>query len=364
MKFAIGYQHSEDGEPFSAIVSDYRDHLGEVYFAWSGRASGRPPLGHALDESPEEIQQVLEEELQTLRRMGVKLDLLFNANCYGERAVSVSLEKEVLASVDHLGALGCCPEVVTTTSLMIARTIKRHFPAIEVRASVNMRIGTTQAMGYVADLFDSFYLQRDLQRNIDCVKKIRAWCDRHGKKLCLLANSGCLRFCPGQTFHDNLIAHCAHAEQRVNLPDWNPHVCWNLYGNPDHFVEILRSTWIRPEDIGRYDGIIDTVKLATRQHAHPRMVVGAYASGRFDGNLLDLLEPGFAPAFAPYVIGNAAFPSDWSERVGQCVGECDSCAYCQQVLDRVLKKVPTAGAQGPAFASTEAPRSTRSTRRR
>ena len=336
MKFAVGYQHIEDGEPFSAIVADYRAHIGEVYFPWAGQASGRPPLGHALDEAPEEIQQVLEAELLALRRMGVKLDLLFNANCYGERAVSVSLENEVVSTVDHLGELGCCPEIVTTTSLMIARTMKRHFPDIEVRASVNLRIGTVQAMGYVEDLFDSFYLQRDLQRNIDTVKKARAWCDRHGKKLCLLANSGCLRFCPGQTFHDNLIAHSADAEKMANLPDWNPHVCWNLYKKPENFVEILRSTWIRPEDIGGYDGIIDTVKLATRQHAHPRLVIGAYVEGRFRGNLLDLLEPGFSPAFVPRFIDNTAFPFDWFERTSHCSGACESCAYCRQTLDKVL----------------------------
>ncbi|MDD2461643.1 MAG: hypothetical protein WC328_08420 [Kiritimatiellia bacterium] len=340
MKVAIGYQHTGEGEPFSAIVADYRDRIGEVYFPWPGQASGRPPLGHAVDVSPEEIQQVLEEELQTLRRMGVKLDLLFNANCYGERAVSVSLGKEVVSTVDRLGALGCCPEIVTTTSLMIARTIKRHFPEIEVRASVNMRIGTTQAMGYVADLFDSFYLQRDLQRDLGHVRKVRAWCDRHGKKLCLLANSGCLRFCPGQTFHDNLIAHSAAAESLENLPDWNPHVCWNLYRDPKNFVEILRSTWIRPEDLHLYEGLIDTAKLATRQHAHPRMVIGAYAEGRFRGNLLDLLEPGFAPAFVPHVIDNAAFPADWAERIGRCPGDCAACSYCREVLDQVLKDIP------------------------
>lgn len=339
MKFALGYQHLEDGGPFSEIVADYRGHVGEVYFPWEGQASGRPPLGHALDEDPAEIRRVLEEELQALRGLGVKLDLLFNANCYGARAMSVSLENEVRDTVGHLGELGCCPDIVTTTSPMIARTVKKFFPGIEVRASVNMRIGTVQAMSYAQELFDSFYLQRDLQRSLATVKRVKAWCDRHGKKLCLLANSGCLRFCPGQTFHDNLIAHSAEAEEQENLPDWNPHVCWNLYRDPENVVEILRATWVRPEDLHLYEGLVDTVKLATRQHANPRMVVGAYAEGCFGGNLLDLLEPGFAPAFAPRVVDNAAFPPDWGERVGSCSGDCESCSYCREVLLQVLKTI-------------------------
>ena len=32
------------------------------------------------------------------------------------------------------------------------------------------------------------------------------WCRANGKKLCILANSGCLGNCPWQTYHDNLIA--------------------------------------------------------------------------------------------------------------------------------------------------------------
>ena len=340
MKFAVGYQHREDGEPFSAIVADFRDRIGEVYFPWVGQPSGRPPLGYGSDDDPDDVRMALESELQAFRGMGVKLDLLLNANCYGDRAISVELHDEVVSVIERLGELGCAPDIVTAASPMVAHVVKSRFPDIETRASVNMRIGTTQAMGYVADLFDSFYLQRDVQRNLAAVKRARAWCDRHGKKLCLLANSGCLRFCPGQTFHDNLIAHSAEAERQANVADWNPHVCWNLYRDRANFAEILKATWIRPEDLHRYEGLTDTVKLATRQHASPRMVVAAYASGRFDGNLLDLLEPGFAPAFAQRVIDNTAFPPDWAERMGNCPGDCEACAYCLDVLAQVLKTIP------------------------
>ena len=332
MKFAVGYQQPQNGESFSAIVIDYRSKINEVYFSWFGNASGRPVLGGDLNS-----QHILEEELKILRASGIKLDLLFNANCYGARAVSRSLEDETRSIIEHLGGIGCFPEIVTTTSPMIARSIKKYFPEIEVRASVNMRIGTIQAMTYVADLFDSFYIQRDLQRNLDYVKKVSDWCKSNNKKICLLANSGCLRFCPGQTFHDNLIAHSEEAEKLDNVSDWNPHLCWNLYSAPQNYVEILKSTWIRPEDIFRYEALVDTVKLATRQHSHPYMVIGAYTDRHFTGNLLDLFEPGFSSLFAPCFIDNTAFPLDWAERISTCSNECDNCSYCRQVFNKVLK---------------------------
>ena len=204
-----------------------------------------------------------------------------------------------------------------------------------------MRIGTTQAMGYVGELFDSFYLQRDLQRDFSHVSQIHDWCIRHGKKLCLLVNSGCLRFCPGQTFHDNLIAHSAKAEELQNITDWNPHLCWNLYQNREKFAEILKSTWIRPEDLHLYEGLADTVKLATRQHSHPRMVIGAYADQCYRGNLLDLLEPGFSSLFEPCYIDNAAFPTEWASQTSHCSQDCEACRYCDGVLEQVLKAYPS-----------------------
>lgn len=337
MQFAIGYQQPDNGEAFSDMVTDYRAAVSEVYFPWVGTPSGRPMLGHSGDLDSDAISRELEDELQVLRRLGVKLDLLLNGNCYGGRAVSRELEDEVTGIIEHLGKLDLLPEIVTTASPAVAHMLKKHFSEIEVRASVNMRIGTTAAMGYVADLFDSFYLQRDRQRNRAYVAQVHDWCRANGKKLCLLANSGCLRFCPGQTFHDNLIAHSVEAERMENLSDWNPHVCWNLYRKPENYVEFLKSTWIRPEDLSLYEGIVDTVKLATRQHAHPRMVIGAYADRHFAGNLLELTEPGFAPAFAPNFIDNTAFPLDWAERTGNCSSDCDRCSYCDSALKTVLK---------------------------
>ncbi len=337
VKFAIGYQHPENGEPFPAIVADYRERIAEVYFPWVGQASGRAALGRSGDARDWKTQARLEQDLVDLRHLGVKLDLLFNANCYGAGAMSEGLADEVISIVEHLGGICDGPDVVTTTSLTIAHIIKTQFPHIETRASVNMRIGTTQAMAYVADRFDGFYLQRDLQRDPAYVRTVHDWCVAHGKKLCLLVNSGCLRYCPGQIFHDNAVAHDADIREQRNLTGFNPLVCWNLYRNPDRLVEFLKSTWIRPEDLHRYDGLAELFKLATRQHSHPRMVIDAYASGHFNGDLFNLMEPCFAPAMAPRYLDNGAFPGDWAERMAHCDGNCDACGYCADVLRRTLK---------------------------
>jgi hypothetical protein len=130
MKFALGYQHREDGEPFSAIVADFRDRVGEVYFPWVGQPSGRPPLGYGLEDDPAEVRQTLETE-SGFSAHGHRLDLLLNANCYGGRAVGVDLQNEIVSVIDHLDALDCAPDIVTTASPMIAHTVKTRSPALK-----------------------------------------------------------------------------------------------------------------------------------------------------------------------------------------------------------------------------------------
>lgn len=335
---AAGYQHFADGMPFAEIALRHPA-VKEVYFPWIGEPSGRPKLGYEEEDDPAELAAALRRDLTRLRAAGVKLDLLLNAACYGEEAMSTALERRILDILARLDGWGCLPEIATTASPFVARTLKKAFPAIEVRASVNMRLTTLQAFSYLAPLFDSYCLGRDVQRNLETVARFSAWCRAHGKKLCLLANSGCLRNCPWQAFHDNLVAHSDAAAKTANVKGWSPHLCWTLYREAANFPEILKATWIRPEDLARYAGLVDVVKLATRQHANPDMVIGAYARGRFDGNLLDLFEPGFSPAFYPTFIDNAAFPPDWFERTSACARECVGCGFCEAVYGRVAKSL-------------------------
>jgi collagenase-like PrtC family protease len=337
MRFAVGYAHHEGaGESLVDIVRDYREHIAEVYFPWVGAASGRASLGTQRGLTDWTAQRRLEDDLRAFRTMGVKLDLLFNANCYGARAVSQALENEVGGILTHLEDTVGGVDIVTTTSPFVAHVIRTHFPDTEIRASVNMRIGAVEAMAYVADLFDSYYLQRDMQRNTTYVRDVKSWCDSHGKGLCLLANSGCLPNCPAQTFHDNMVAHDGEIDERKNVGGWTPHLCWRLFGDRANWPAILQATWIRPEDVHHYEGLCSVMKLATRMHEKPRIVVDAYTRGHYDGNLLDLLEPGLGPRFAPHVVLNSRFPDDWFERTSTCERRCHACAYCAGVFERVL----------------------------
>jgi len=338
MRFSIGYQLPDEDDSIVEIVRDFPDEVAEVYFAWIGEPSGRSPLGLFGSRPDPEAQAMLESDLAALSDMGVGLVLLLNAACYGDEAISESFAERTRVLVGELiDEYGV--STVTTTSPFVARVIKDAFPEVEVRASVNMRIGTIKGMTYLADLFDGFYVRREFNRDLGHISEVKAWCDKHDKKLHLLANSGCLNYCSFQSFHDNLVAHEAGIRARRNVPTKYPSPCWEFLENPQNWVTFLQGSWIRPEDLKHYARWFSTVKLATRMHASPRKVVAAYARGRFRGSLLDLTEPGYGPLFAGFIIDNTRFPEDWFVRTTECDKKCHQCNYCASVLEKVLVQV-------------------------
>ncbi len=337
MKFSIGYQLREDDETsFVSIIETYKDKIAEVYFPWidipSGRASVSDNNGYINFRAQEEILS----DLKKIKSMGIKTDLLFNGNCYGEDSISEKLFMHIASILDFLEEECCFPDVITTASPAVAYMVRKCSDTVDIRASVNMKIGSVKGMEYVKHLFDSFCVSKDVNRDLGKLALLKDWCDKNGKKMYILANSGCMRDCSFQTFHDNMVAHNEGIVHRKNIKDFMPYACWNYIKNPAQRHSVLQNTWIRPEDIHNYEPYTDMIKLATRMHALPAVVIDAYAKEKYSGNLLDLFEPGFGPAFAPYVLSNGLFPKDWFEKTTKCLGHCESCTYCKDVYKKIL----------------------------
>lgn len=336
MRYAVGYQPPTSAEnDIVSLVREFRSRIREVYFAWPGMASGRAPLGGPDECSQQSCQEQMVRDLQELHAMGVGLNLLLNANCYGGLALSRQLSNEVVSLVERISAFAAV-DTVTTTSPFVAHVLKGRFPGLEVRASVNMRIGSLEGMAYLADIFDSFCVQREMNRDLAALDELSCWAQEHGKSITMLANSGCLYSCSNQSFHDNLLAHATEIAGAPPESDWNPYACWRYLAEKDNQLWWLRATWVRPEDSAHYEGLVSQLKLATRVHPSPGKVIDAYARQSFHGNLLDLMEPSHSILFRPYIIDNDRFPSDWFTRTSTCGRKCGSCNYCAEVMREVL----------------------------
>lgn len=308
MKYLVGYQLRESSEFLECIVGN-KEHIREVYFSWGDFANGRNSQLQQKGLTAWEAQRKQEEDLRGLAAEGLQLNLLFNATCYGKDSQSRAFFGRIGETVDyistHMGLAG-----VTTTSPLIARFIKENFKHMEVRASVNLSIGTIEGMEYVAEYFDSFYLKRELNRDLKAVARIKAWCDANGKALYGLANSGCLNHCSAHVFHDNLVSHEGEIAAMDNGYAFEG-ICRTYLEDQEHAHALLdRTNYIRPEDTRYYEGLFTAMKLATRVSRYPARILKAYIEeGSYHGSILDLLEPNHTGILYPYLLENKKIES-------------------------------------------------------
>lgn len=308
MNYSVGYQLRQTPDFLESIARN-KSHIHEVYFSWGDFANGRNSQIRHEKLIPWEAQLQQEADLHWLSEQGIKLNMLFNATCYGKDSQSKAFFTKIGETVayiqDKMNLSG-----ITTTSPLIAKFIKENFDGIDVRASVNMSIGSIEGMEYVCDYFDSFYLKRELNRDFFAIAPLKQWCDDHGKTLYALANSGCLNNCSAHVFHDNLVSH----ESEIAAMD-NGYVfegiCRQYLADGKNARALLENTnYIRPEDIHLYEGIFPAMKLATRVSMYPERILKAYVEVQSHrGSVLDLLEPNHTGLFYPWLLENKKIKS-------------------------------------------------------
>lgn len=331
MKFTVGYPRSTNSGFINSVIEN-KNHINEFYFSWLDTPSGRTMACAEQTLTAYERQKQQESDLRRIADEGIALNMLFNANCYGENSQSRAFFNSVGDLIDYIQReFGLA--TITTASPLIAKFVKENFEGIDTRASVNMEIGSIEGMSYLADYFDSFYIKRELNRNMPELLRLRKWCDENGKEMYLLANSGCLNFCSAHNFHDNLVAHEAEISKMDNGYQFTG-VCWDFLASEAGKRNWLsRTNFIRPEDVELYENITPAMKLATRVNFSPQRVLQAYINRAYRGSVMELLEPNHSGAFYPNYIENTKFDKDFASTVLNCNKQCEKCNYCENVMN-------------------------------
>ena len=328
MKWIVGYPCRQRAGYIDRVI-ELKDEIKELFFSFGNMPNGRSTL---VEEGETELDKMIRQldDLKRTKNAGIKHNLLLNAACYGKDSQSRSFFCGIGDTVDMLiSKVGVSS--VTTSSPLIARFIKSNFEALDVRASVNMEIGSIEGISYVEDYFDSFYIKRELNRNIRALKECKEYLDSKGKSMYLLANSGCLSNCSAHTFHDNLVAHESEISAMDNGYQFTG-VCRDYVTKPgNEHAWLERTTFIRPEDVELYEGFTDAMKLATRVNESPMRVLNAYAGRKYRGSVMELLEPDHSGLIFPRYIDNALIPSEHTERMMRCDKRCYACGKCREV---------------------------------
>jgi hypothetical protein len=177
-------------------------------------------------------------------------------------------------------------------------------------------------------------LDRSLNRDMIALERVSLEIRSRypGMAVGLIANEGCLFHCPFKGAHDALIAMAQQAPPGDLLHRLNRDLgCMaHLEHQP---ADLLKSPFIRPEDAAAYAPSAQFIKLCGRTLGEAFVIatLDAYISGRFHGNLLDILD---APAALRdrLVIPNHQIPEAFHDTVTHCDKACAACGYCDAVF--------------------------------
>lgn len=236
------------------------------------------------------------DHVRQARRAGMGFNYLLNASCLGNREMTRPGQREIGKLLDWVCDIGVSS--VTVASPYLLTLVKTRYPSLAVRISVFGGVDRVrkaqmwEEMGADCIVLDSILVNRELATLERIRRAVR--CD-----LELLVNNNCLSGCAFSPMHMNALAHAGQTGQgnRGFLIDWCFLKCTEMKLRDP--VNYIRSEWIRPEDLHVYEEMgYDLFKVAERDIPTPFMVrrVRAYAERRYDGNLLDLVQPFAFPA--------------------------------------------------------------------
>lgn len=234
-------------------------------------------------------REFVKNYIEVVHSNGMKFNYILNAPCLNNMEYDKEFHLQIIEHLKWISDIGV--DSVTVTIPYLIEIIKKQFPELKIRVSLLARVSSIQRVKFFEALgADIITLDIVQNRNFKLLEKIK----KSTKcKICLLANDLCLYQCPFTFYHGS---GSGHASQSMNpLKGYYINYCvfsctLIRYLNPP---EILKSRWIRPEDVKEYEKIgIDYLKISGREKPTEWILqcVDSYTQRRHKGNLFDILN--------------------------------------------------------------------------
>jgi collagenase-like PrtC family protease len=247
---------------------------------------------------PQVDRDDVEKYIEACHERGLQFSYLLNAPCLGNLQYSrkgYGQLIELLEWIDRSGA-----DAVTVGIPYLIDLVRKRFPRLKIKVSTTARVNTVRkALQYEDMGVEEIIIDEHINREFKMLEAIRKAVQCN---LELIVNNICLWQCPYNFEHVN---HDGHASREGEDEDYcylqyPGYLC--LYRKLMDPVELLKSPWIRPEDIFYYENLgYDHFKITERFKRTPLLLehVKAYENRHYDGNLLDLFTLPRKGAFTP-----------------------------------------------------------------
>lgn len=329
--------------------------------------------GRAAYVLPKLSRKRAEDFIVYAHAKGIKFVYLYNAACLGNMEFTKEGRKKLIREMKWAVEEAKVDGITVATNYLF-RLLRKKYPKLKVGVGIFMKFGELERFKYYEDqgadyITVGFNNVRDFKMMEMLQKTIK--CDLH-----VFVNNICLFSCPHIIYHPNVLTHMSktYAPSSRVCVDYHTWTCNVIKCEKPE--ELIKSRWIRPEDLHIYEEMGFThFKITDRSRATSWLVraTKAYVERKYDGNLCDILsleipgdekniQPEINRRFRRQLLKYCASDQVWLRgsfgwgktgrphinnrnldgfleffKKNECyIKDCDRCGYCKKVAEKAV----------------------------
>jgi collagenase-like PrtC family protease len=281
MKLAVPTNWDED-----LLNKINKEEVNEIYgkfekdFIGGGRASLNLPVVSIKNAK---------QHIEKIHRRGWEFNYLINSTCLDNWEFTSFGQKKIRRLLDLLVELKV--DSVTVAVPFLLKFIKKNYSKFKVYISTSAQVSSPERARQWEDMgADRITLvHQDVNRNFKLLRIIR---EKAKCRLQLIVNNGCIYNCAFYVYHPVLLSHASQSSHPLKgfFIDYCSLYC--RYQQLSNLFNLIRSDWIRPEDIHYYQDLgFDEFKIVDREMSTEKiaLIVDSYSKRQYQGNLLNIL---------------------------------------------------------------------------
>jgi len=209
---------------------------------------------------------------------------------------------------------------------------------VEIKNSVNNLPRTVKDVVFLVDTLrvDHVVVDRSLNRNMDELKKISSYCKERNINITMLVNEGCIVDCLWKNIDDMMIAQ---TNKQSNMKVIS--LVHNQLGCTDYFSqkpgEYLKTAFTLPNNLEKFDGLVEIIKLAGRGVAIEKWLDMCKAYMYGDGNItIRALFSTKPPIQLMNKTANDLIDLNFNNITENCKNVCGTeCVLCDKVMEKL-----------------------------
>jgi collagenase-like PrtC family protease len=333
LRFSLPYNDSDETlKELFTLDGTGGNRISEIYLSCPQEISGSGRI------TPRVTMDNFIETMKLIHQNSIRVNLVLNSTCQGADWYSDKAIGSILGFLERMYS-DYAIEAVTIANPIYIKLVKQHIPRLEVCASVLSDVDCVQKALILRQAgADTITPDASINRDLELLKDIKT---ATGAAIKIMVNEGCLYRCPFRKFHFNYVSHWSKELDHSTMKSRDFFYNCMAVTSQDH-SQILKSGWIRPENMGKYSDITDYFKIVGRTRPGSAVIraVKAYMRQRYEGDLLDIIcssLSAFTMTYGASLDNRLLGESGFFDRVTSCDKKCHKCNYCNTVADRLIK---------------------------